>query len=206
MSLTSVSPVWTEPKPHGGVNCFSNQNETPWEHWKWCHILLFCLSRLCICTHTVYWKGHPLRLLSHWEPTCHMADMTLSECSGCMWSALHWAPQMTKWLGVSKQPTNGPVLFQTESWEQQRRCLVSSASSARCLPASSQQTCLMVHKHILDSWLDFSLCDTSVPCRVVYVEYDQGKHGSHSSFQACKQGSSLHTGSVVGIIWKVRRP
>lgn len=51
---------------------------------------------------------------------------------------------MTNWLGVSRQPTNRPVLFQTGSWEQQRHCLVSSASSTRCLPASSQQPCLMV--------------------------------------------------------------
>lgn len=55
---------------------------------------------------TAYWKGHPLWLLSHWEPTCHAADMTLFECSVYMWSELQRAPQMTKWLEVSKQPTN----------------------------------------------------------------------------------------------------
>lgn len=42
--------------------------------------------------------------------------------SAYMWSELQQAPLMTKWLGVSKQPTNRPVLSQ-------RRCLVSSASS-----------------------------------------------------------------------------
>lgn len=46
-----------------------------------------------------------------------------------------------KVTGVSKQPPHRPVLSQTEGWEQQRRCLVSSASSARYVPASS-------HKHV----------------------------------------------------------
>lgn len=73
----------------------------------WCYFVL----AHCVCAHKVYWKGHPLWLLSHWEPTCHTADMTLFECDVYMWSELQWAPQMTKWLGVPKQPTNRPVLF-----------------------------------------------------------------------------------------------
>lgn len=42
--------------------------------------------------------------------------------SAYMWSELQQEPLMTKWLGVSKRPTNRPVLSQ-------RHCLVSSASS-----------------------------------------------------------------------------
>lgn len=123
--------------------------------------MLFCLSTQCICTHTVYWKGHRLWLLSHCEPTCHTADMTLFECSAYMWSELQQAPQMTKWLGVSKQPTNRPVLSQTGSWEQQRSCLVSSASSTITATMSDG-----VHSSVLDGCFDFSLCDTSVACHV----------------------------------------
>lgn len=42
--------------------------------------MLLCLSVLSICAHAVYWKGHRLWLLSHREPTCQPADMTLFEC------------------------------------------------------------------------------------------------------------------------------
>lgn len=42
--------------------------------------MLLCLSVLSICAHAVYWKGHRLWLLSHWEPTCQPADVTLFEC------------------------------------------------------------------------------------------------------------------------------
>lgn len=139
------------------------EKKTTQELSQWCHMMLFCLSALRICTHAVYWKGHRLWLLSHWEPTCHTADMTLFECSVYMWSELQQA-QMTKWLGVSKQPTNRPVLSQTGSWEQQRRCLVSSASSARCLITATMSD--GVRNSTLDGCFDFSLCDTSVACHV----------------------------------------
>lgn len=121
------------------------------------------------CSH-MYWKGHPLWLLSHREPTCHAADMTLFECDMYIWSELQRATQMTEWLECQSNPTNRPVLFQTGSWEQQRRCLVSSASTP-----STPPPCLVtanmsdgVQDSMLDGgWFDFSLCDTSVACHVV---------------------------------------
>lgn len=131
--------------------------------------MLFCLSAQCICTHAVYSKGHPLWLLSHCESTCHTADMTLFECTVYMWWELQRAAHMTKWLVVSMQPTNRPVLSQTGSWEQQRRCLVSSASSVRLFAVS-------LPRHSAHVWRRarlragrlfwFSLCDTSVACHI----------------------------------------
>lgn len=161
-------------------------------------MMLFCLSPLCICTHTEYWKGHPLWLLSHWEPTCHKADMTLFELSVHMWSELQQAPRMTKWLGVSKQPTNRPVLFQTGSWEQQRRCLVSSAST-RCLAASSQQPCLMVCATPCWTAVLISACVThlllvTLCCACLRAKRDPGKCASHSSVRVYKQALRLQTG------------
>lgn len=171
--------------------------------------MLFCLSALRIWTHTVYWKGHPLWLLSHWEPTCHTADMTLFECSVYMWSELQQAPKMTKWLGVSKQPTNRPVLLQTGSWEQQRRCLVSSASSARCLPASSQQPCLMVCTTPCWTAVLISVCDTSVACHVVLSVCELSAMRANvlliPLFVFTNRARTYKQASMVCIVWKVRR-
>lgn len=122
--------------------------------------MLFCLSALC----KEYWRGHPPWLLSHWEPTCHRADVTLFECSVYIWSEPQPTPPHDKLTWVSNRPTNRPVLSQTGSWEQQRRCLVSAASSARCLIATNVSD--GVHESVLDGWFDASLCDTSVACHV----------------------------------------
>lgn len=161
--------------------------------------------------HLYYWKGHPLWLLSHWEPTCHTADMTPFECNVYMWSELQRAPQMTKWLGVSKQPTNRPVLFQTGSWEQQRRCLVSSASSARCLPASSQQPCLMVCTTPCWTAVLISACVTHLllvmlRCACLRAEHDRGKCTFSSPSVHVYRAHAYKQASMVRIMWKVRRP
>lgn len=103
---------------------------------------------------------------------------------------------MTKWLGVSKQPTNRPVLFQTGSWEQQRHCLVSSASSTRCLPASSQQPCLMVCAAPCWTAVLISACVThlllvTLRCARLWAERDRGKRASCPSVLVYKLGRTL---------------
>lgn len=107
--------------------------------------------------------------------------------------------QMTKWLGVSKQPTNRPVLFHRGSWEQQRRCLVSSASSVRCLPASSQQPLLMVRTTPCWTAVLISACVThlllvTLCCACLRAERDRGKCAPRPSVCVYKQGSRLQTG------------
>lgn len=106
---------------------------------------------------------------------------------------------MTKWLGVSKQPTNSPVLSQTGSWEQQRHCLVSSASSARCLSASSEQPCLMVCTAPCWTAVLISACVThlllvTLCCACLWAERDRGKCASHPSVRVYKQDSRSQTG------------
>lgn len=152
-------------KTHGITNFFPNwkkrQHKSSHNDVMWCY---FVLARGAFGLTQCIEKDNRLRLLSRWEPTCHTADMTLFECGVYMWSELQRAPRVTKWLGVSKQPTNRPVLSQTGSWEQQRRCLVSSASSALCLVTAAMSD--GVHNSVLDGCFDFSLCDTSVACHV----------------------------------------
>lgn len=125
----SVMMLDTSEKLHSITNFFPNWLKTTLQLSEWCHMMLFCLSALCICTHTAYWKGHCPWLLSHWEPTCQLADMTLFECVCVHMIRAAASTTYDKVTRVSKQPTNRPVLSQTGSWEQQRRCLVSSASS-----------------------------------------------------------------------------
>lgn len=100
--------------------------------------MLFCLGPVCICPHAVYWKGHPLWLLWHWESTCHAADLTLFECSVYMWWALTWQSDSSV-RAAHKQacPLSDRKLGAAEA------LLVSSASSAPC-PCLITQTCLMV--------------------------------------------------------------
>jgi len=193
-----------DPERHCVANCFPNWRKKTLTDVTWCYFVL------CVCTLTEYWKGHPFWLLSHWEPTCHAADMTLFECSVYMWSELQRAPQMTKWLRVSKQPTNRPVLFQTGSWEQQRRCLVSSASSTRCLPASSQQTCLMVCTS--PCWMAdlISACVTHLllvtSCRALSVSRARpGPMCFSSLLSSLQTGARVHKqASMIRVVQRVR--
>lgn len=106
-----------------------------------------------------------------------------------MWSELQRAPQMTKWLGVSKQPTNRPVLSQTGSWEQQRRCLVSSASSI--IITATMSPCWTA---VLISACVTHLLLVTLRCACLRAECDRGKCISHPSVRVYKQGSRLQTG------------
>lgn len=119
-----------------------------------------------------------------------------------MWSELQQAPLMTKWLGVSKQPTNRPVLSQTGSWEQQRRCLVSSASG------NHVWWCAQLHAGRL-FWFQpvWHICCLS---RCVVPVWELSATGAKAPLillsvftnraRAYKQASMVH------IMWKVRRP
>lgn len=139
--------------------------------------MLFCLCAVCICPHAVYWKGHPLWLLCHWQSTCQAADLTLFECSVYMWWALTWQSDFSV----------RPVLSQTGSWEQQRRCL---SHLWPCL--ITQQHVWCVHKHALGACLD-QACLTHlllVRLRCMSVsECDQGKCSPlYISLHVDKQG------------------
>lgn len=144
--------------------------------------MLFCLSALSICTHTVYWKGHGLWLLSHWEPTCHPADMTLFECSTYMWSEQRKSTPHDK-------VTRGVIAAYKQGLSSPRQEAGSSRGAALShLPAAT--TSDGVRDSVLDGCFDFSLCDTSVACHVVFCLSASGSRPGQmrlSSLSLCVQ-------------------
>lgn len=66
-------------------------NETYFQNWKMTTQRAFRMMSSAVilslravrCSHSVDWRGHPLWLLSRWEPTCQPTDMTLFECCVC---------------------------------------------------------------------------------------------------------------------------
>lgn len=101
------------------------------------------------------------------------------------------------------QPTNRPVLSQTGSWEQQRHCLVSSASTARSIPASSQQPCLMVctaprWMAVLISGCVTHLLLVTLCCICLQLERDPSERASCPFICIYKQGLRFQTGQLSG--------
>lgn len=118
-----------------------------------------------------------------------------------MWSELRRAPLMTKWLGVSKQPTNRPVLSSTGSWEQQRRCLVSSHLNHIWWCAQLRAGRLFWFQPV------WHICCLS---RCIVPIWELGATGANAPLillSVCtNRACAYKQASMVHIMWKVRRP
>lgn len=113
-------------------------------------------------------KDIPFRLLSHWEPTCHTADMTLFECDVRIWSELQRAPPDDR-VTTSVKATNKqacPLPDRKLGAAEALPCLICRQ---HLLPPCRIIATLSdgVHRSMLDGCFDFSLYDTSVACHVV---------------------------------------
>lgn len=171
--------------------------------------MLFCLCALCICTHTVYWKGHRLWLLSHWEPTCHTADMALFECGAYMWSELQRAPpddKVTRGVKAAYKQAC-PLPDRKLGAAEALPCLICQQ---RSLPHHSNRVwwCAQLHAGRL-FWFQpvWHICCLS---RCVVPVCELSATGANAPLvllsvftnraRAHKQASMVH------VVWKVRRP
>lgn len=185
-------------KTHFGSNFFTKCKKDNMRAFKkCCQMMLFCLSAMCICTHIVYWKRHPLWLLSHWEPTCHMADMTLFEwkCVHMIRAAVNTPTWQSDWSVKAAHKQACPFPDRKLGAAETLPCLICQQRSLPpCLITENVSD--GVHKSKLNGWFDFTLCDTSVACHVVLclsVSRAQLGQTCLSCFLSCLQTGPLLT-------------